>query len=274
MRKQYSHLSVEERAVLQVERDRGTSLRAIGRRLGRNVSTLSREVRRLDGPVYSAHAAATDYRSRRSRCVRPRRLVEGSALYTFVHDRLVLDRWSPQQIASKLRGMHPDDAHLRISHEAIYTAIYAHPRGGLKKALVEALRQGKPSRGRRRTTAAGRSWVPEELRIVHRPEEVERRLVPGHWEGDLIKGAFNRSCVGTLVERKTRFVVLCKMDGCTAEAALEGFTRQMKKVPAFMRESLTYDRGSELTCYEDLMARLKIDVWFADPHAPWQRAGR
>ncbi|WP_434991235.1 IS30 family transposase, partial [Xanthomonas melonis] len=153
----------------------------------------------------------------------------------------------------------------------IYAAIYAHPRGALKKALVQALRQGKPTRGLRRTTAAQRSWVPEELRIVHRPEHVEQRLVPGHWEGDLIKGASNRSCVGTLVERKTRFVVLCKMDGCTAEAALEGFTRQMKKLPTFLRQSLTYDRGTELTCHEELADRLNIDIWFADPHAPWQR---
>ncbi|WP_146093669.1 IS30 family transposase, partial [Xanthomonas hyacinthi] len=167
--------------------------------------------------------------------------------------------------------MHPDDASQRVSHETIYAAIYAHPRGGLKQALVDALRQSKPTRGRRRTTAAARTWVPEELRIVHRPEAVEQRLLPGHWEGDLIKGAFNRSCVGTLVERKTRFVVLCRMDGCTADAALEGFTRQMKKLPAFLRESLTYDRGTELTCYEELMRRLNIDVWFADPYAPWQR---
>ncbi|AAW76968.1 IS30 family transposase [Xanthomonas oryzae pv. oryzae] len=113
--------------------------------------------------------------------------------------------------------------------------------------------------------------MPEELRIVHRPEEVQTRLVPGHWEGDLIKGAFNRSCVGTLVERKTRFVVLCRMDGCTAADALEGFTRQMKKLPASMRTSLTYDRGTELTCYAELMQGSNIDVWFADPHARWQR---
>lgn len=106
---------------------------------------------------------------------------------------------------------------------------------------------------------------------MHRPEEVQQRLVPAHWEGDLIKGAFNRSCVGTLVERKTRFVILCKMDGCTAEAALEGFSRQLKKLPESMRTSLTADRGTELTCYPELFDRLDIDVWFADPHAPRQR---
>ena len=167
--------------------------------------------------------------------------------------------------------MHPDDPDQHVSHETIYAAIYAHPRGGLKQAMIDALHQEKPKRGRRRTTIAGRSFVPEELRIMHRPEQIEMRQWPGHWEGDLIKGAFNRSCVGTLVERKTRFVVLCRMDGCTAQDALEGFTRQMKKLPAFLRQSLTYDRGTEMTCHVELAKQLNLDIWFADPHAPWQR---
>ncbi|AKO03625.1 transposase [Xanthomonas oryzae pv. oryzicola] len=247
------------------------SINSIARRLNRSAPTLSREIRRQGEPGYAATSAASNYRLRRRACVRRRRLVEGSALFQQVRDDLVLYRWSPQQIAAKLKAMHPDDPSQRVSHETIYAAIYAHPRGGLKKELVEALRQHKPTRGLRRTTAAKRTWVPEELRIVHRPEEVAQRLIPGHWEGDLIKGAFNRSCVGTLVERKTRFVVLCKMDGCTAQDALEGFTRQMKKLPHFLLGSLTYDRGTEMTCYAELMKRLNIDLWFADPHAPWQR---
>ncbi|WP_341809529.1 IS30 family transposase [Xanthomonas oryzae pv. oryzicola] len=268
---QYRHLGSEERALLQIELGNGMSINSIARRLNRSASTLSREIRRQGEPGYAATSAASNYRLRRRACVRGRRLVEGSALFQQVRDDLVLYRWSPQQIAAKLKAMHPDDPSQRVSHETIYAAIYAHPRGGLKKELVEALRQHKPTRGLRRTTAAKRTWVPEELRIVHWPEEVAQRLIPGHWEGDLIKGAFNRSCVGTLVERKTRFVVLCKMDGCTAQDALEGFTRQMKKLPHFLLGSLTYDRGTEMTCYAELMKRLNIDLWFADPHAPWQR---
>ncbi len=167
--------------------------------------------------------------------------------------------------------MHLDDPSQRVSDETIYASIYAHPRGGLKKELVEALRQSKPTRGLRRTTAAKRTWVPEQLRIVHRPEEVQQRPVPGHWEGELIKGAFNRSSLRTLVERKTRFVILCMMEGCTADAALEGFSGRLKKLPQSMRTRLTYDRGTELTCYPELIDRLDIDVWFTDPHAPWQR---
>lgn len=271
MSKHYSHLSAEERAVVQIEIRDGKSMRSIAKRLGRSTSTLSRELARQATSIYCASEAGKGYRMRRLGCVRRRRLIEGTDRFQFVRDHLVLYRWSPQQIAAKLRAMHPDDPSQRISHETIYASIYAHPRGGLKKELVEALRQSKPTRGRRRTTAAKRTWVPEQLRIVHRPEEVQQRLVPGHWEGDLIKGAFNRSCVGTLVERKTRFVILCKLDGCTAEAALEGFSRQLKKLPESMRTSLTYDRGTELTCYPELMDRLDIDVCFADPHAPWQR---
>ena len=190
--------------------------------------------------------------------------------------------------------MHPDDPTARVSHETIYAAICAQPRGALKAAMVLALRQAKPARGPRRTTLAGSSMVPESLRIIHRPEEIEARLIPGHCgmrrdrgrrcgrvspPNDLIKGAFNRSSVGTLVERKTRFVVLCKMDGNTAAAALEAFTRQMKHLPREVRKSMTpdqvrgrlYDRGSEMACHPELARRLKIDIWFCDPHAPWQR---
>ncbi|RXR07303.1 IS30 family transposase [Pseudoxanthomonas composti] len=271
MGKYYSHLSSEERAVLQIEISNGASIRSIARRLSRSACTVSRELGRQKEPRYIAKLAGQRYQLHRKRSVRRRKIVEGSALFQSIRDDLVFYRWSPQQIAAKLRGLHPDDPSQRVSHETIYAAIYAHPCGGLKKELVDALRRHKPTRGLRRTTAAKRSWVPEELRIIHRPEEVAERLIPGYWEGDLIKGAFNRSCVGTLVERRTRFVLLCKMDGCTAEDALEGFTRQMKKLPHFLLGSLTYDRGTEMTCYKELMRRLNIDLWFADPHAPWQR---
>jgi IS30 family transposase len=153
-----------------------------------------------------------------ARCRRKRKLVEGSDLYRFVHGKLVHLHWSPEQITQRLRLMKPDDPSAHVSHETIYAAIYAQPRGGLKAAMIEALRQAKPKRGLKRRTAAGSAMVLEKLRIINRPDEIEARLVPGHWEGDLIKGAFNRSSVGTLVERKTRFVILCKMDGNGAEA--------------------------------------------------------
>ena len=197
--------------------------------------------------------------------------MRGTPLFSKVYNRLVHWRWSPQQIAARQRLMHPADPTQWISHEAIYAAIYAHPRGALKQGMLQALRQRKAKRGVHRTTVASGHRSPEELRIVHRPDEVQQRLVPGHWEGDFIKGSFNRSAVGTVVERKTRYVVLCRMDGCTAEDAIEGFCRQMKTLPAQLRQSFTYDRGSELACFEELSKRLNMDVWFADPYAPWQR---
>jgi IS30 family transposase len=286
MDRQYKHLTSEERGVIFAEHRRGASLRTIGSQLDRSASTIGREIARGKGADggYSPQLGRQSYDARRTRSRRPRRLIEGSALHTWVHGKLVHLRWSPEQIAGKLKAMHPDDPERHISHETIYTAIYAQPRGGLKVAMIQALRHKKPARGRRRTTLAGSSMVPETLRIVHRPEEIEARIVPGHWEGDLIKGAFNRSSVGTLVERKTRFVVLCKMNGNGAEAALDSFTRQMKRLPAMMRKSMTYDRGSDplmvceqttagqwMACHPELARRLRINIWFCDPHAPWQR---
>lgn len=274
MARAYTHLSAEERGLIMAETLRGSTGAAIARMLGRSPSTVARELRRnAQGGCYEATLAGRAYRERREACGRACKLVEGSALYTRVRDHLLYRYWSPQQIAATLRAMHPDDPSLRVSHETIYAAIYAHPRGALREGMIAALRQAKPCRGRPRRTAARRGGlnIPADIEIRHRPEDIQERLLPGHWEGDFIKGAYNRSAVGTLVERKTRFVVLCKMEDCSAESALESFTRQMKKLPAFLRESLTYDRGSEMARHEELARRLNIDIWFADPYAPWQR---
>lgn len=289
MDRQYKHLNSEERGVILAEYRRGASLRSISELLGRDASTIGRELRRgrtnaVPGQPYCPQHSAIGYRARRQRCGRRRKLVDGDWLHGWVRDRLMYSRWSPEQISAKLKIMHPEDLTHQVSPETIYTAIYAQSRGGLKAAMVEALRQQKPRRGLRRTTPSGGSITPESLRIIHRPEEIDGRLVPGHWEGDLIKGAFNRSAVGTVVERKTRFVILCKMDGCTADAALTGFSRQMKRLPASLRKSMTYDRGTDplmvceqttagqgMACHPELARRLKIDIWFCDPHAPWQR---
>jgi len=274
------HLDGAERAVIFAEHRRGTSQREIARLLGRSASTICRELARGrmgagQGSGYCPQVGQRAYARRRLRCRPRRKLRPGGALWRFVWHHLVTFRWSPEQIAATLRAMHPDDRQARVSHETIYAMIYAQPRGGLKAAMVEALRQHKHRRGLGRgigrKPGGGSAIVPESLRILHRPEEVDARLVPGHWEGDLLKGASNRSSVGTLVERKTRFVTLAKMEGNGAAAALEGFTRQMKHLPAFLRRSLTYDRGVEMACHPELARRLKIDIWFCDPHAPWQR---
>lgn len=277
--RRYTHLSAEERAALQLGLSQGLSLRAIGEQLGRSHSSLSREVRRAltarssaEGLSYQAQAGGVRYREARQRCRRGRKLESGTPLYQAVKDRLLIDGWSPEQIANRLKLQEGGVTDRTVSHETIYATIYAHPRGELRDLMIAELRQRKRQRGlRRRTKAGGPVSVPDAQRIAERPAEVGLREVPGHWEGDLIKGAYNRSSVGTLVERQTRFVVLCKMEGGTAQAALEGFGKQMKRLPAFLRESLTYDRGSEMALHEVLSAELDLDIWFADPHSPWQR---
>ena len=271
----YQHLSAEERAVLQLGLKQAQSLRSIAAQLNRSHTTLSREVARSaqeTQPDYLAAVGGAQYRSARKNSRRKRKLAEDSVLFQTVSNQLRYRVWSPQQISRRLKHMHPDDPSQQVSHETIYAAIYAYPRGALREQMIAELRQRKPKRGRRRTVAqAGPVRVPKAQTIAHRPADIGKRELPGHWEGDLIKGAFNRSAVGTLVERKTRFVVLCRMDGCGAQAALEGFSRQMKQLPAFLRESLTYDRGSEMALHEELSRRLSIDIWFADPYSPWQR---
>lgn len=236
--KRYTHLSAEERAVLQVGLSQGLSLRSIGEQLGRSHTSLSREVRRALGPdapegsVYQAKAGAERYEESRKRCGRGRKLEEGTALHQTVKDRLLIDGWSPEQIANRLKLQEGGEVSERtVSHETIYATIYAQPRGELQELMIAELRQRKRQRGvRRRTKAGGPVSVPEAQRISQRPAEVGLREVPGHWEGDLIKGAFNRSSVGTLVERQTRFTILCKMEGGTAQAALEGFGSTCRRV--------------------------------------------
>ena len=169
--------------MILAEDRRGSSLREIGMLLGRAPSMIGRELARgrLEDASYSPQVARGIYDARRVRCRRPRKLAEGAALHDWVRGKLVHLRWSPEQIAARLRLMHPDDPTARVSHETIYAAIYAQPKGALKAAMLDALRQTKPPRGLRRTTLAGGSMVPESLRIIHRPEEIEARLIPGHW---------------------------------------------------------------------------------------------
>ena len=203
MDRRYKHLNGEERGVILAEHRRGASLQAIGLLLGRSASTIGRELRRgrpdgLPAQPYCPQFGGAAYRARRQRCGRRRKLVEGRWLHDWVRGRLIHRRWSPEQIACRLRAMHPEDPTRLISHVAIHAAICAQPRGGRCAGMIAALRQHKPARGLRRTTLSGGSIAPESLRIIHRPEEIEGRLVPGHLEGDLIKGAFNRSAIGTV----------------------------------------------------------------------------
>ena len=268
METQYKHLSADERSAIHRGRSQGHSLRAIAAALGRPASTVSREVaRNAGGAGYDPSSAQQGYRQRRRG---RRKLAPGTPLW----EPVVMDLcrgWSPQQVAGRRRAMHPDEPALRVSHETVYLALYALPRGELRKALLGQLRQGRKARRPRGRGADRRGGLPNMTPIHERPAEVEDRRVPGHWEGDLIKGAANRSAVGTLVERTSRYVILARMDGCGADAALEDFARKLRRVPACVRKTLTYDQGKEMARHEELARRVRIRVYFADPHSPWQR---
>ena len=178
---------------------------------------------------------------------------------------------SPEQIASTLKRMSPRLATVTNSHEAIDQTLYAMPRGELRTEVIALLRHG---RQRRRPRARGhdrRGQIPNMTPISTRPAEIEERLIPGHWEGDTIKGNYNRSAVGTLVVRFTLFTVLAKMNGTGADAALAGFSRMLDRIDTQKRLSIIYDRGKEMVKHEQLTDKTGVKVYFADPHAPWQR---
>jgi len=159
----------------------------------------------------------------------------------------------------------------QVSHETIYAAIYVLPRGQLRKELLSYLRQGRKARRPRSRGKDRRGQIPNMVSIHDRPPEVETRLVPGHWEGDLIKGTVSGGAVGTLVERQTRLLLLVKLDDCTARTTCRAFTKKLRRVPAPMRKTMTYDRGKEMSDHEQLSRAVSIKVYFADPYSPWQR---
>jgi IS30 family transposase len=178
---------------------------------------------------------------------------------------------SPQQIAARLKDYWPDNPERHVSHETIYLTIYAYPRGELKRQLIGYLRQGKSTRRTRTKSPARRERYSAEQNIRYRPEEVEGRQVPGHWESDLIMGAYNRSAVATMVERTSRFVILAKLDAPTADAALEAMTRELSRMAPALLKTMTHDQGSEMATHAELTARTGMNIYFADPHSPWQR---
>jgi IS30 family transposase len=182
--------------------------------------------------------------------------------------------WSPEQISGRRKrienGMEQPSG-LRVSHEAIYTALYALPRGELRRELISCLRQGKPARGRKPKGSERRGKLCNMTNIRDRPEEVAGRLVPGHWEGDLILGAGGASAVGTLVERTTRLVVLVHMPTRKADVAASAFAGALNAIPAPLRKTLTYDQGKEMAGHQGLAAETSMRIFFADPHSPWQR---
>jgi IS30 family transposase len=249
----------------------GRSFRVIGRDLERDVATISREV--------NASGGRDDYRAwvgeRRAyaQAARPKRakLAANQALRAYVESKLELE-WSPEQISEHLVRDFRDDLEMRVSHETIYQSIYVQGRGALRKELHRQLRTGRSQRKPHARTGETRGRIPDMINISLRPAEIEDRAVPGHWEGDLIIGAYSRSAIGTLVERTTRFVALLWLpDGHGAHDVLDALLRQVPALPAQLVRSLTWDQGTEMELHKKLTIATGIAVYFADPHSPWQR---
>jgi transposase, IS30 family len=272
MKKRYEHLNAEERATIMVMKGQSASVRTIARMLGRCCSTVSREVQRntTEDCVYSARRAGDRARELRGMQRRRTKLSTDSVLFDVVRHYL-WEGWSPEQIAGTLKRVFADDSSKTVSHETIYNAIYVMPRGELRAELIACLRQGKNSRRPRSGGVDRRGQIPDMARLSERPSEADDRLTPGHWEGDLIKGAGNKSAVGTLVERSSRLVMLAKVTDGSASAALEGFSNALNRVHDPMKKTLAYDRGKEMSCHKQLTQATGVKVYFADPHSPWQR---
>ena len=273
-KRNYQQLSQSERHAIALGLQQKQSLSAIARALGRSKSTISRECTRNGGGKGYVSKFAQQ-RSDRRRCfARPGpKLHRDGPLFSIVRDYLRL-HWSPQQIAGQLKKLHPDNKRQHVSHESIYTCIYSQPRGELKKELVSCLRMARAKRWPRSKGVDRRGQITDLLSIHVRPPEIEDRQLPGHWEGDLIKGKGNASAIGTLVERTTRLVVLVKLphpNPATAAHVLQAFSDKLSAIAAPMRKTLTYDRGREMAQHQQLTHNTGMKVYFCDPYSPWQR---
>ena len=264
-------LSLAEREEISRGVCASVSMRQIAARLGRAPSSVSRELARHGGP-HRYRAAVADRRAwDRARRSKPCLLGSNRRLREVVAQKLCL-QWSPQQIASWLAREFPADQSMRVSHETIYRSLFIQARGVLKKELLAHLRSRRSMRRARQANRAqeGRGQIVEAISIRERPAEVADRAVPGHWEGDLLAGAKSTQ-IATLVERRSRFVMLVKVPAKDTQTVVKALTRHVRKLPAQLRRSLTWDRGLELAAHKQFTVATEVQVYFCDPHSPWQR---
>jgi len=270
----YSRLSFEEREEISRALAAGESLRSIARTLDRCVSAISRECRR-DGRTrwsYRAGEAQREAFGTAHAARKPRKLEKNLPLRAYVLAKLQQE-WSPHQIAKRIREDYPGDATMRICQETIYQYLYVLPRGELKRELLKGLRQ-KPRYRRKRQVleeTARLRKIPGMISIEERPAEVADRSVPGHWEGDLIVGPHHRSALGTLVERQTRLVLLVPLKQKDMISVREAFAKAIRRLPARMAKSMTYDQGTEMRDHKQFTLDTNVTVYFAHPHSPWER---
>jgi IS30 family transposase len=264
-------LSMHEREEISRGLVAGLSLRKIATQLGRAPSTISREVCRNNGRS-KYRAANADERAWRSACrAKPCRLAVNRSLQMVVAQKLS-DNWSPQQISGWLKVEYVDNPPMRISHETIYKSLFVQARGVLRKELISRLRTRRLMRRGKSSTTRGqpRGQIVDAISIRQRPAEVEDRAIPGHWEGDLLAGGKNSHLV-TLVERRSRFVILVKVPGKDSDSVVSALVRQVKHLPVGLMSSLTWDRGTELADHKRFSVATDVSVYFCDPRSPWQR---
>jgi IS30 family transposase len=263
-----ARLSMNEREEIRAGLERGESFTAIARSISRSVSTVSREVAANGGrDVYKAWQA---HRQAGQRARRPKTPKLHGRLAELVTEWLE-EWWSPEEIAHRLRVEFPDDPMMRVSHETIYQSLFVQGRGELRRELHRCLRSGRAQR-RPRSRLERRGHIPAMVMISERPAEIEDRAVPGDWEGDLIMGAGNRSAVGTLVERSSRYLLLLHLpDGREADKVNEAMKKAIAGLPDDLCRTITWDQGREMSSHAWFTVETGIQVYFCDPHSPWQR---
>ena len=262
-------LSLEEREEASRGLAAGQSLRAIARGLCRAPSTLSREVRHNGGRQRYRACAADRRADRQARRPKMAKLARCQPLRLVVETKLEL-RWSPQQISRWLAVRYPEDPEMQVSHETIYLSLYVQGRGALRQELHRALRSGRALRRPKGYLATGQGHIPNMVLISERPPEVEDRAVPGHWEGDLVMGC-RKTCIGTLVERSTRYLLLMKLEKNTAEAVRTAMAEKIRLLPSELKRSITWDRGTEMAEHLKFTVATGVQIYFCDPRSPWQR---
>ncbi len=249
----------------------GQSQRSIAGSLGRSPSTVGREIERNGGPARYRAAGADKRAWAAARRAKACKLATDPRLCQAVARKLERN-WSPEQIAGWLKRTYPDNPAWHVSHETIYRSLFVQARGVLKRELLAHLRSRRPIRRSRHASAkgSGRGQIPDIVSIRDRPASVEDRAVPGHWEGDLLSGSANSHMV-TLVERQTRYVMLAKVTNKDTHSVVKALIGQARKLPNELCKSLTWDRGKELADHKRFTVAIDIDVYFCDPHSPWQR---
>jgi IS30 family transposase len=267
------YLSIQEREMISKGHSAGRSMRQIADQIGRSVSTVSRELaRNLDENGKYWAWKAKERADARAKRPKPAKLAASGPLRDYVARALKRGQ-SPQQISKRLVIEYPGDPQMRACMETIYQAVYVEARGGLKRELQQALRTGRAVRKPHRKDGERRGRIPDMIPIAERPTEVDERIIPGHWEGDLILGKNGSSAIGTLVERVTGFVMLAHLPtDHTASSVYQSLVPLITTLPDALRRTLTWDQGREMACHKQLAIDADIDIYFADPHAPWQRA--